>query len=258
MLDLIDQTLEAFFRATVPLSAEDVDVSFEAPDRDWSAKLNRPTVNLFLWDIRRSAGHARAGVEEVEHEGRLVRRMALPRVELRYLVTAWTADHGDERALLAGLMRTILAHRDVPTQFVAERLRELPPLAILMARSGEEHLDLFKALEGQLKPGISVEVVAAVDTDVYTPAGPPAEVFETRLAFRGDGPRPIVDAVRQVAGEVADPAAVGAVVVSPHGATTVNGAGRFLIAAKPGEEITIETDPPRHVTVPPAGGIRVD
>jgi uncharacterized protein DUF4255 len=256
MLDLIDQTLEAFFRATVPLGAEDVDVSFEAPDREWSAKLNRPTVNLFLWDIRRSVDRARTGMEELERGGRLVRRLALPRVELQYLVTAWTADHGDERALLAGLMRAILAHHEIPRQFVAEALGELPPLTMLMPRSGEEHVDVFKALEGQLKPAIGVVVVTAVDTDVYTPAGPPAEVFETRLSRRdGDG---VIDTVRRVAGEITDPAAVGARVVTPHGATRVNGAGRFLVAARAGDDLVIESDPPRHVTVPPAGGIRVE
>jgi hypothetical protein len=256
MLDLIDQTLEAFFRATVPLGAEDVDVSFEAPDREWSAKLNRPTVNLFLWDIRRSADRARAGVEELERDGRLVRRLALPRVELRYLVTAWTADHGDERALLAGLMRAILAHHEIPHQFVAEPLGELPPLTMIMPRSGEEHVDVFKALEGQLKPGISMVVFAAVDTEVYTPAGPPAEVFETRLSRRGDDG--VIDAVRLVAGELADPAAIGARVVTPRGTARVNGAGRFLVAAQAGDDIVIESDPPRHVTVPPAGGVRVE
>ena len=77
-------------------------MSFEAPDRDWSAKLTRPTVNLFLWDIRRSTERARPGSRRLERDGRLVRRLPLPRVELRYLVTAWTSDHGDERALLAG------------------------------------------------------------------------------------------------------------------------------------------------------------
>ena len=40
MLDAIDTTLEALLRAAVPLSASDVDVSFEAPDRDWSGTRN--------------------------------------------------------------------------------------------------------------------------------------------------------------------------------------------------------------------------
>jgi hypothetical protein len=81
-------------------------------------------------------------------------------------------------------------------------------------------------------------------------------VFETRLSRRdGDG---VIDAVRRVAGEISDPAAVGARVVTPRGATHVNGAGRFLVAARAGDELVIESDPPRHVTVPPAGGIRVE
>jgi len=42
VLELIDESLESFFRASVPLSATDVDVAFDAPDREWSAKLTRP------------------------------------------------------------------------------------------------------------------------------------------------------------------------------------------------------------------------
>ena len=94
MLELIDEGLEGFFRATVPLSATDVDVSFEAPDKDWSAKLTRPTVNLFLWDIRRSV-NSRSGMRTVEIDGVVVHQPAHPVVELRYLISAWTSDHGD-------------------------------------------------------------------------------------------------------------------------------------------------------------------
>ena len=65
-------------------------------------------------------------------------------------------------------------------------------------------------------------VVTAVDTDVYTPAGPPVEVFETRLGFLGNGNRQQGDEpvrpVRRVAGEVADPAAVGVAVDLARGA----------------------------------------
>ncbi len=37
MLESVDESLEALLRATVPLSATDIDVSFEAPDRTWAA-----------------------------------------------------------------------------------------------------------------------------------------------------------------------------------------------------------------------------
>lgn len=256
MLNLIDAGLEAFLRSTVPLGAEDVDVSFEPPDRDWSAKLNRPTVNLFLWDVRKSAGRARGGMEELEQDGKLVRRLALPRVELRYLVTAWTSDHGDERALLSGVMRAILAYNELPKVYLPEALHDLPSVAMFMPRTGEDQVDVFKALEGQLKPGINLVVVSAVDTGVFTEAGPPAESFEFRMSDRNtdDGP---ISRVRRVAGEVTDPAAIGAMVTSPVGSATVNPAGRFLINARSGDEIVLHTEPPVTAVVPPEGGIRI-
>ena len=53
MLHLLDESLEAFLRAVVPLPAREVDIAFAAPDGEWSAALSsRPTVDLYLWDIR--------------------------------------------------------------------------------------------------------------------------------------------------------------------------------------------------------------
>ena len=97
-------------------------------------------------------------------------------------------------------------------------------------------------------------VVAAVDTDVYTPAGPPVEVFELRLSAdrRRRAPRPF--AVRRVAGEVADPAAVGVAVISPRGAATVNPAGRFVDRRRRRRrDRRSRPTPPRTVVVPRRG-----
>jgi hypothetical protein len=256
VLQLIDAALEAFLRATVPLSAQDVDVSFEAPDREWSAKLTRPTVSVFLWDIRRSNRSEQAGLEEFELDGQLVRRRPLPRVELRYIVTAWTSDHGDERALLAGTMRSVLAHGEVPATYLPDALQGLPAVRLLMDRINDEQPDFGTTLDGQLRPGVGITVVAPVDTDVYTPAGPPVEVLELN-AGRTDGSARSSFAVRRIAGEVTDPAAVGADVTSPRGTARVNSAGRFVIRAAAGDEIVIATDPPLTVVVPVEGGVRI-
>jgi hypothetical protein len=252
-LDLMDDTLEAFLRATVPLGPQDVDVSFAPPDRDWSAKLNRPTVNAFLWDIRRSLERARAGSETFERDGRLVRRMSLPRIELRYLVTAWTSDHGDERALLAGVMRTVLAHSFIPDGYLPEALRGLTPIELQMATSGEQHMEVLDKLEGQLKPGINVIVFAPVDTGVFTEAGPPTTGVTLRTTNLNNAA--VSEPPRRVAGKVADPGAVGAVVRSPRGSATVNPAGGFVLPAAAGDEIVLETDPPRRTTAPAVGGV---
>lgn len=254
MLELIDESLESFLRAVVPLSAADVDVSFEPPERTWSAKLNRPTVNLFLWDIKRSADRARAGVEQFERDGVLMRRLVLPRVELRYLITAWTSEHADERALLGALLQSVLAYGAVPEEHVAAPLRDLSPLTFLLTRSGDAKMDVFKALEGQLKPALDLLIVTDVDTGLARPTAPGVSDVGVSVSDPDGGHR---TAVRRVAGEVRVPGAAGCTVTSPRAVTTADPTGRFLIRAATGDVVTIGLDPPRDVVVPAVGGIVV-
>lgn len=252
MLELVDEALEALLRAEVPLSAQDVDVAFEAPEEDWSAKLNRPTVNLYLWDIRRSSTRAVAGTEVVQQDGVLVRRMALPRVELRYLVTVWTSDHGDERALLGGLLRAALAFGEIPSIYVPEGLAHLPPIHLAMARSDESRSDM-RTLDDRFKTGLNLIVTTVVDTKVGRPAGPPVTGLDLRVLDRNTGASD--HPPRRIAGEVADPAAVGVAVTTPRGSGSVNAAGRFLVPGVEGDEVVLHTEPPRTAVVPAEGGI---
>jgi hypothetical protein len=253
LLELVDESLEAFFRAAVPLSATDVDVSFEAPDRDWAAKLSRPTVNAFLWDIRRSATRSHSGVRTVTRPDGVFHQSAPPVLELRYVVTAWTSDHGDERALLAGLLRAILAHGAIPREFLPPDYADFEPPSLTIARAGEDHMEVMRLIEGQLKPGINMMLASEFDIGPGRPAGPPVEGIETGIGRIGGGPP---DRRRRVAGEVVDPQAVGALVRSPVDATFVNPAGRFLLRAAEGDEIVVETEPPLVARVPATGGIR--
>lgn len=251
MLHQIDEAMEALLRATVPLSATDVDVSFEAPDREWSAKLNRPTVNAFLWDIRLNAERARSGMETIERDGVAMRRMALPRVSLRYLITAWTSDHRDERALLGGLLRSVLAHPVIDADFLPPSLRDLHNPHISLVSGDKTQIDIFKTLEGQLKPGLDVIVTVEVDLGLERELAQPPSAVD--VSATPPGAEPTV--IRRVAGEVLFDGAVGLTVVSPRGSATVNSASRFLVPGRPGDELTLLSDPVRTVIVPEQGGV---
>ena len=100
MLQHIDSALESFLRSAIGLDARDVDVAFNPPDREWGGSLNRPTLNLFLWSINRNTERDLAGQRATQLDGRTVYATAPVPIELRYLVTAWSADHEDEKQLL--------------------------------------------------------------------------------------------------------------------------------------------------------------
>ncbi len=252
MLAHIDESLEAMLRAAVPLSAVDIDVSFEIPDEDWAAKLTRPTVNLYLWDIRRSSNRSVTGVENFERDGVQMRRLSLPRVELRYIITVWTTEHDDERTLLGGLLVAILANGDIPRTYLPPAVSELPNPTLQIARTGDT--DVFQ-MEERMKLGIQLCVIAVVDTGAGTPVGP--EVGEIGVSLTDTQSGASDPPVRRIAGEVRGIDAAGVAVRSPTGIAVVNEYGRFLINARPGDEIVLETDPPRTVIVPPIGGVVV-
>lgn len=255
MLEAVDATVEAFLRGTVPLSASEIDVAFEPPTRDWSAKLTRPTVNAHLWDIKRSRERARTGVEHVQRNEQRFQRMALPRVELRYLVTVWASEHRDERTLLGGILRAALAVSHVPATFVAPALVDLSPIVLHVAGSGDVQADAGKVLDGQVKSSLELVIISDVDTGLGELVAPPATEFVVSVS---DTERPTRRAtLRRVAGEVRVDGAPGRRVSSPRGSAIVNDVGRFLIAAATGDEIVVDLDPPRTAVVPESGGVVV-
>lgn len=187
MLHLLDETLEAFLRAEVPLPARDVDVAFEAPDGEWSAALSsRPTVDLYLWDVRPNLAERDFGEVIVEDpDGRRFRRDPLPRVDCRYLVTAWTSEVADEHSLLGDVLTALLLHPVIDEEHLRGGFATVRPLPRMVLRSGDgtENSDFWSALGGQLKPGLDLVVTVTVDAALRAVAGPPTE----RLTVRATG-----------------------------------------------------------------------
>ncbi len=258
MLQQLDESLESFLRAEVPLSRDEVDVAFEAPDPDWGAGITKPTINLYLWDIRRSATQSEAGKMLRERNGEKVWVDPLPRVSFRYMVTAWANEVRDEHQLLGAIMTTLLPTVVIPEDHLKGSLRALRPQPML-AISGHDSTDFtefWSALEGKLKPGLDLVITATIDAAMIKEAGPPTEGLE--LAFDDKDRGGKASGRRIVMGRVADPAGAGVVVLGPRGSAVVNADGTFAIAAHPGDELIVELPEPRRVRVPESGQVVVD
>jgi Pvc16 N-terminal domain len=177
MLNLLDESMERFLRAVVPLTPRETDIAFEAPDKDWAVSASsRPTVNLYLWDIRPSLVERDFGMIEVtDGNGQRQRRGPLPRVECRFLVTAWTTHVGDEHALLGRVLSALLVNQVIAEEHLAGALASIKPWPTIELRTGTaaENSDFWTALGGQLKPGLDVVVTVTVDAAIMSKAGPP-------------------------------------------------------------------------------------
>jgi hypothetical protein len=188
MLHLLDESLEAFLRAAVPLPAREIDVAFDRPDKEWAARVSRPTINLYLWDVRRNVSTCDFDVDDLgEGSGRAHRRAPLFRVDCRYLVTAWTSDVRDEHALLGATLAVLLRHTELEREYLQGAYRDVVrvPFIEVGADDGRDNSGFWTALGGQLKPGLDVTVTATVDVALLASAALPTG--RLTITTRGNG-----------------------------------------------------------------------
>jgi hypothetical protein len=154
------------------------ELAFDAPTRDWTGQRNRPTVNVFLYDIREDRTRRRSGqAQDHDDTGLVVGWRDPPRwFQLSYLVTAWTNRPQDEHRLLSEVLGCLIRTDALAPQWLTGTLAELglsvPVEAAAPVSEGHAASDVWTALGGELKPAIDLRVTAPFAGE-RTPAGPP-------------------------------------------------------------------------------------
>jgi hypothetical protein len=162
----LDETLRELLVTTVPIDPLAVDITFTMPGKDWATAITKPTVNLFLYDIRENAelrGNerllARSGATGVETR-------APARVDLAYLVSVWTSDVADEHRLLGNVLRALLSRPVIPQEVLKGTMttQSYPLRAwIAQAERTPNVWDFWGGLDGRLKAALSYVVTVAVE-----------------------------------------------------------------------------------------------
>jgi len=170
MINEIDEALRNLMRAEV-VNGADIEVLFEAPTREWAARRNTPTVDLYLYDIREDLRHRQTGtIDRRNEDGIVVERRQPPRFfKLAYLITAWTQRPEDEHRLLSAILSCFLRHETLPQSVLPPGLDDLEsPLQVLLAYPPPENRqvsDVWASLGGDLKPSLDLVITIAIFDD---------------------------------------------------------------------------------------------
>ena len=126
MISDVDEALRNLILDSLTVSRQNVDIKYDLPSRDWAARLNRPTINLFLFDLRENL--RLRGAEQARQiplpDGKVEIRRNPVRIDLRYLLTAWTKDPEDEHLLLSDTLLTLLRNPTIPDKYATEQMRK--------------------------------------------------------------------------------------------------------------------------------------
>ncbi|OGO05858.1 MAG: hypothetical protein A2Y60_02565 [Chloroflexi bacterium RBG_13_54_9] len=175
MITDLDETLKQLLIQRVPLDPAEVEIAFDLPDREWTASLTKPALNLYLYDIRENRDFREADWV-VERNGNKTgsRRRRPVRIDLAYMITAWTKAVEDQHRLLWHTLATLLRHPVLPEELLQGELRavvERLELDVHMDTAQPDGImknpaDYWSALDNELRPGINCVITVPLDLDL--------------------------------------------------------------------------------------------
>jgi hypothetical protein len=266
----LDEALRTLLRRELEAHGfEGVEIAFDAPASDWSAKLTAPTVNLFLYDLRENLGQSEASPRDVRLNGANTSAPPPMRLEVTYAVTAWTKAVEDEHRLLSQVLAILFSHTSLPADLLAGRLAAASRLRAIeteVGRPKEEKADFWTSIGGRYKASIDYAIRIEVESGLMFTRGPQVRSQTMRLEL--DGVRRTMEELQRFGGVVRDssgePVADAWVALPDLGKmTSSDREGRFLFdGLRPGdhkvEARTASGEEASGVAKVPGGGVDLE
>ena len=172
MIADLDRTIEELLTRELPIKNGEIDIKFEQPKREWSARLARPTVNLFLYDVRENNVLRQHQWQKVAMQnGRLTanesQQKRTPfRVDCHYMLTVWAAEPQDEHRLLSRCLMALFRHPLLPQDTLKGELKGQPfKLQAWLASHDKltNPAEVWGSLDNEIRPSVSYIVTLAID-----------------------------------------------------------------------------------------------
>src|SRR3954471_14622615 len=207
MLADLDETLRELLKTELERHGfEGVDIAFDAPSRDWSGQLSKPTVNIFLYDLREAEQLRTAEWTRIKRDGRTFDGRPPMVMECSYAVTAWTQAVEDEHRLLSQVLAIFYAFPEIPQDRLNGRLNNGSQPWPIKGRIGQgkgEKSDFWSAIGGQYKVSLDYVVRLSVESGARLERGPEVRTQTVRTGML-DGPARAVIEMHRGVGRVKD------------------------------------------------------
>lgn len=186
MIDELDENLRQLLISELPVKNGEVEISFEQPRRENTARWSKPTINLFLFDVRenntlRQHGWQRLPDGNGGNPQSHMKRTPM-RVDCFYALSAWAAVPEDEHRLLTRCLMALFRFPVIPVERLTGRLQNQPfeMQARLAAHDRLTNLaEFWGALDNEMRPTVSYVLTLALDPwEVIT--GPLVSTFTLR------------------------------------------------------------------------------
>ena len=170
MITDLDETIRTVLKAELPIKNGEIDVKFDQPKREWSARLNKPTINFYLYDVRENNVLRTHQWERMPRKNGKMNIAEMKRTPLRvdcfYMMTVWASEPEDEHRLLTRSMMALFKHPVLPKPMLTGSL-EQQPFELRTKIASHDKLtnpaEVWSALDNEIRPSVSYVVTLALD-----------------------------------------------------------------------------------------------
>jgi len=164
----LNKTLEKILTQKGNITPNQIDISFEQPNGQWSARLSRPTLDCWCFDLRENV-KLRSMQMNTTRTGNQGRTSFGPRrIDLTYLITAWASKIEDEHQLLWRALAALKQISSIEPKDCEGMLRyqthDVPLLVADASNATVNLVDLWGVLDNQMRLGFML--TATVDLDI--------------------------------------------------------------------------------------------
>jgi hypothetical protein len=168
MIDDLDEALRDLLVRDLPISNNEVDIAFDQPTRDWASRLSRPTLNLFMHDVRENNKlRTQQPYLGTSVSGVMATMSVSPvRLDVHYMVTAWANDPSDEHRLLGRMLMVLYRYKALPEEFQYGSL-DGQDYEILMKVAQYDQRDIrreiWSMLDNEMRPIVDLTLTLAIE-----------------------------------------------------------------------------------------------
>lgn len=165
----LDESIRQLLIQRGSLNSGEIDISFDMPTREWAGGIAKPTVNLYLYDIRENLELRNPTPYNVRRGPDNTATKSKPdfRVDITYRVTAFANSVEDEHRLLSRALLTLLQHPILPEDILQGQVQGQEITTFTARPDGivQTPADYWGALDNDIKPSIDYKVTSRLGLD---------------------------------------------------------------------------------------------
>ncbi len=128
MIYELNETLKEFLLSEMPVRKGDIDIEFDLPKREWSSRLSKPTLNIFMYDVLENVElrGSEQWTQTDNGDGTVTLHRNPVRINFYYLITSWAKEIQDEQQLLSTAMMALMRQPFISEEILPESLKNQP------------------------------------------------------------------------------------------------------------------------------------